>query len=323
MIFLSLFLIWFIWISLRKKTLINFCSPLKKVFFFEIWNLEFRIWKLKFGIQNLKLSFWKNDALCFLINLENLFFLKLMSSIFENIFLTVSLKIFEKFFFIYFLKKGQNEEKFILFFFVCVCVCEELTQQLWSLKGGGGANFWPPFSFVSFSFYAFPSSLFSLPPLLLFTLFFHLHFLPHYTISSLENHFPKFLNLLSFISLNHFFRSLCSWPLLLQTHFWIPSPNFHFFALIMASSKTPSSLTFNGKKYHPSLEWNEEEGLLQDPKTHAPHSKMDFKVSFIFLNSFVGKFGDFMFYWGLGVETLSFDCYLLILKFCIVWLIML
>ena len=34
------------------------------------------------------------------------------------------------------------------------------------------------------------------------------------------------------------------------------------------------------KKYHPSLEWNDEEGLLQDPKTYAPHSHMDFKVSF-------------------------------------------
>ena len=29
---------------------------------------------------------------------------------------------------------------------------------------------------------------------------------------------------------------------------------------------------------HP-LKWNEEKGPLQDPKTHAPHSKKDFKVS--------------------------------------------
>ena len=232
-------------------------------------------------------------------------------------------KYLKSFFYLFPKKRTKWRKIYPFFFFLCVCVWRVDSVTLVTKRRGGGANFWPPFSFVPFSFYAFPSSLFSLPPLLLFTLFFHLHFLPHYTISSLENHFPKFLNLLSFISLNHFFRSLCSWPLLLQTHFWIPSPNFHFFALIMASSKTPSSLTFNGKKYHPSLEWNEEEGLLQDPKTHAPHSKMDFKVSFIFLNSFVGKFGDFMFYWGLGVETLSFDCYLLILKFCIVWLIML
>ena len=83
---------------LERKPWSIFVVLWKKFFFFEIWNLEFRIWKLKFGIQNLKLSFWKNDALCFLIILENLFFLKLMSSIFENIFLTVSLNIFEKFF---------------------------------------------------------------------------------------------------------------------------------------------------------------------------------------------------------------------------------
>ncbi|KAK9998200.1 hypothetical protein SO802_017803 [Lithocarpus litseifolius] len=40
----------------------------------------------------------------------------------------------------------------------------------------------------------------------------------------------------------------------------------------------PYYLTFNGKKYHPSIEWNDEEGLLQNPSTHAPHSsKKDFK----------------------------------------------
>ncbi|XP_065635420.1 uncharacterized protein LOC112003681 isoform X2 [Quercus suber] len=37
------------------------------------------------------------------------------------------------------------------------------------------------------------------------------------------------------------------------------------------------SLLFMGKKFHPSHKWNDGEGLLQDPKTHAPHSKMDFK----------------------------------------------
>ena len=36
-------------------------------------------------------------------------------------------------------------------------------------------------------------------------------------------------------------------------------------------------------KYHPSIEWNDEEGILQDPSTHAPHSsKKDFKVSSFF-----------------------------------------
>ena len=45
----------------------------------------------------------------------------------------------------------------------------------------------------------------------------------------------------------------------------------------------PYFLTFNGKKYHPLIEWNDEEGLLHDLSTHAPHSsKKDFKVSFFF-----------------------------------------
>ena len=81
----------------------------------------------------------------------------------------------------------------------------------------------------------------------------------------------------------------------------------------MASSNGTSFLTFNGKKYHPSLEWNEEVGLLQDPKTHAPHSKKDFKVS-SFFGFFVGKFVSFMFCWELDIETLSFCCCLLLLK---------
>ena len=52
----------------------------------------------------------------------------------------------------------------------------------------------------------------------------------------------------------------------------------------MASPHGPTYfLTFNGKKYHPSLEWNDEDGLLQDPSNHAPHSsKKDFKVSSFF-----------------------------------------
>ena len=55
-------------------------------------------------------------------------------------------------------------------------------------------------------------------------------------------------------------------------------------------------------KYHPSIEWNDEEGILQDPSTHAPHSsKKDFKVSSFFffvvvvVVVVVGKFVDFMF----------------------------
>ena len=83
----------------------------------------------------------------------------------------------------------------------------------------------------------------------------------------------------------------------------------------MASPCGPTFLTFNGKKYHPSLEWNEEEGLRQDPITHAPHSsKKDFKVSSFFC-FFVGKFVDFMFHWELYGGTLSFCCCLFLWEF--------
>ena len=201
-----------------------------------------------------------------------------MSSVFEIIII----------FFIHYLKIEQNEEKFSIFFFLFF-VFEELIESTqsnlsWlsnSVTKGGGGIFGPHLHLFFFSFFfALPSSLFSLPPLSLFTLFFYLHFLPHFTISSLENHFPKFLNLLS----------LCSWPLLLQTIFLKPvSKPPIFFALIMASSKRPSFLTFNGKKISPItwMEWGK--GLLQDPKIHALHSKMDFKVCFIFWISLLGN----------------------------------
>ena len=108
-------------------------------------------------------------------------------------------------------------------------------------------------------------------------------FLHSHTISSLENHFPRLLNLFSFISLNIssdlcVLDHLCNKPIFLK-----PISTPPFFASSMAFSKGPSFLTFNRKKYHPSLEWSEEERLLQDPKTHAPHSKKDFKVSSFFL----------------------------------------
>ena len=81
-------------------------------------------------------------------------------------------------------------------------------------------------------------------------------------------------------------------------------------------------LTFNGKKYHPSLECNDKEGLLQDPIHHAPDSsKRDFKVSFfLFLLFFWGKFVDSMFCGELYDEALSFCCCLLLWGFWdIVW----
>ena len=93
--------------------------------------------------------------------------------------------------------------KSIIFFFFLGRV--DSTTQV--VKKGGGI-FLAPISFVLFFLFAFPFSFFSLPPLLLFTHFTNLHFLPHYTISSLKNHFPKLLILLSFISLN-IFLDLC------------------------------------------------------------------------------------------------------------------
>ena len=102
------------------------------------------------------------------------------------------------------------------------------------------------------------------------------------------------------------FGHLCYTPIL-----WNPFPNFHFLCTTMPSSSNgPSFLTFHGKKYHPSLEWNDEEGLLQDPKTHAPHSHMDFKVK-------GGGGGNvvFMFHWGFDVGTLSLCCCVVLLKF--------
>ena len=49
----------------------------------------------------------------------------------------------------------------------------------------------------------------------------------------------------------------------------------------MSSASNGSSfLTFHGKKYDPTFDWHDEKGLLQDPKTRAPYSHMDTKVSF-------------------------------------------
>ena len=47
-----------------------------------------------------------------------------------------------------------------------------------------------------------------------------------------------------------------------------------------SSSNGSSFLTFHGKKYDPTFDWHDEKGLLQDPKTHAPYSHVDIKVSF-------------------------------------------
>ena len=72
-----------------------------------------------------------------------------------------------------------------------------------------------------------------------------------------------------------------------------------------SSSNGPSFLTSHGKKYHPSFEWNDEEGLLQDPKTHAPHSHIDLKVSFSLVSLFV---------------KMLFPCFIEILMFIVILL---
>ena len=84
----------------------------------------------------------------------------------------------------------------------------------------------------------------------------------------------------------------------------------------MASSKGPSFLTFNGKNIIHPLNGMRKRGSFKTlrPILHTPKKTSRWAH---FLDFFVGKFVDFMFCWELGVETLSFGCYLLLLKFCI------
>ena len=75
----------------------------------------------------------------------------------------------------------------------------------------------------------------------------------------------------------------------------------------MSSSSNGSSfLSFHGKKYDPTFDWHDEEGLLQDLKTYTPYSHMDIKVSF----SLVSLLGKMLFHGSLKV-SLSFCCVLL------------
>ena len=96
----------------------------------------------------------------------------------------------------------------------------------------GGGGFLAPFFYL----HLFLSSLFLLPPLLLFTSFFHLHFLHPHTLSSLESHFPKLLNLSPSISLNIssdfcVLDDLCYKAIFL--HFQWHLPRDHLFLLSM------------------------------------------------------------------------------------------
>ena len=47
-----------------------------------------------------------------------------------------------------------------------------------------------------------------------------------------------------------------------------------------SSSKGSSFLAFHGKKYDPTFDWHDDDGLLQGPRTHAPYCHVDTNVSF-------------------------------------------
>ena len=49
----------------------------------------------------------------------------------------------------------------------------------------------------------------------------------------------------------------------------------------MASSSKGSSFHASyGKKYDPTFDWHDDDGLLQYPRTHAPYCHVETKVSF-------------------------------------------
>ena len=224
----------------------------------------------------------------------------------------------------YFLEGKEEKEKEFFFFFGVDWVNSIWPSWLSNLAElkCGGRILAPHFPYLLFSFLLSPSSTF-LPPLTLFILFFHLIFLFHLTISSpKKNTFLSFSTSL-YSSPSIFFRSLCSCALLLHTHFWWnPLSNPSFLCTKMSSSSNgPSFLTSHGKKYHPSFEWNDEEGLFQDPKSYAPHSHMDFKLSF----SLISLFGEMLFHVSLKVWWWDIVILLCVLVeiWCIVWLIML
>ena len=140
----------------------------------------------------------------------------------------------------------------------------ELTQQLKRKRDKGGRNFGPLFIFAS-SFFFFTSSL-----------HFHLLFLHCYCsklhshcIFSSSNHFSKLPNLIFIIPLN---ISPDPWVFEYpwKTHFWNPFSNLHLLLSFMAFPPGPPKFRiFHGKRYNPSIEWNDEERLLQDPINHA------------------------------------------------------
>ena len=55
-----------------------------------------------------------------------------------------------------------------------------------------------------------------------------------------------------------------------------------------SSSKVSSFLASRDKKYDPTFDWNDDDGLFQDPRTYAPYCHVDTKVSFSLI-SLLGK----------------------------------
>ena len=224
------------------------------------------MWNFEIGNENFGLKIWD-------LNIWNLK-LNLLSLIRSKKFLGnwYDLSLLHDFFLEEKKKKRRRKRKRIFFFW-------ELTQQLSYFKCEE-PNFGLHFSCLFLFFFLF---CFLLPPP-----FFHrcyyspssstwfFFFTPPFPLSKIT-----FLNFSTFLysSPSIFFQILVFGHLCYTPILWNPFPNFHFLCTTMPSSSNgPSFLTFHGKKYHPSLQWNDEEGLLQDPKTHAPHSHMDFKV---------------------------------------------
>ena len=140
-----------------------------------------------------------------------------------------------------------------------------------------GAEILAPYLLVSFlfPFLLHPPST-SLPPVALFTFFFPLIFVLHLSISSHKKHFSKLLNLPLSISIN-----IPLDPCVLSifiTHPFLVKPILC--NKMTSSSKGSSFLSFHGKKYDPTFDWHDDDGLLQDPRTHAPYCHVDTNVSF-------------------------------------------
>ena len=201
------FLIW-IFFYFSKKTLIDFCSPLKKIFSFklETWNLEFGIESLKLGIESFKIFLLKKNGIFVLDHLPKKkkkknslkswnFFLQLISSIF---FFLKHWKIFiHSCWFFFFLKRKKKD-----FFFFFWELTESTQSNLSWLSNSGckikkGAEFWPPFLVFSpfFCFY-----LFFLPSSSIVTIHF---LLPLGFSPSLHHFFSKRITFLNFSTFLH------------------------------------------------------------------------------------------------------------------------